>query len=220
MKFNQIIAALPFIAASACFITVSASEHGSIDKVLGSAVVASNQHYANISLVNGSIQMASNSSAKDLSVVNGSIDIRDHVSVQSISTVNGSIETGAELRVAHDMATVNGRIRPGSNAVIGGNIDTTNGDIELNNSEVGKTVSTVNGDISLTGTSVVKGDLVFKPRGKRKSFFGWGNDYKPSLHIGKDATVEGSIILQQEVQLEILNPAMQDKVVLQFNDGR
>lgn len=222
MKLSQLAATVGLVIAASCFTTTAYADnnHATIDKVLGSAVVGSNQHYGDISLVNGSVQMASNSSANDVSVVNGSIELRDNVSVNSASTVNGSIESGSGLQVATNLETVNGKIRPGSKAQIGGNIDTVNGDILLDSSEVAHDVSTVNGDIKLTGNTVVKGDLVYKPRGKKKSFFGWRNDSKPTLHIGADAVVEGRIILQQEVELQLDNPQMQAKVVYDINDGR
>ena len=55
---------------------------------------------------------------------------------------------------------------------------------------------------------------------KKKSFFGWSNTSKPRLHIAADAVVEGRILLQQEVELQLDNPAMQAKVVYDINDGR
>lgn len=222
MKLSTLVAAVTIAVATAGFATPASadSNHATIDKVLGSASVASNQHYGDISLVNGSVQMASNSSANDVSVVNGSIELRDNVSINSGSTVNGSIEAGTGLQVTTSLETVNGKIRPGSKAQIGGNVDTVNGDITLDSSEVAQDISTVNGDITLTGDTVVQGDVIYKPRGKKKSFFGWRNDSKPSLHIGADVIIEGKIVLQQEVELKLDNPAMQDKVVYDINDGR
>lgn len=220
MKLSQLVAAVSIAIAAGSFSAVVAAEHGSIDKVLGSASVGSNEHYSDISLVNGSLQMASNSSAKNISLVNGSIELRDQVRIDSAATVNGSIESGEGLNVVRDLSTVNGKIYPGRNAVIGGNIETVNGDIRLNSSKVHHNVVTVNGDISLDGNTVVKGDVVYKPRGKRKMFFGWSNDNTPTLHIGADVVIEGRIILQQKVALQFDNPALQDKVDYQFNDSR
>lgn len=191
-----------------------------IDKVMGSAVVGSNQHYGDISLVNGSVQMASNSRANDISVVNGSIELRDDVKLHSAATVNGSIESGTGLSVATNLETVNGEIRLGQNATVAGNIDTVNGDISLDNSEVAQNISTVNGDITLSGSTVVKGDVIYKPRGKRKSFFGWSNNSTPVLHIGENAVVEGNIILRQQVELKLDNPTLAAKVIYDINDGR
>lgn len=222
MKLSTFIAAVTLAVTAGCFVGPASadSNRATIDKVLGSASVASHQHYGNISLVNGSVEMASNSSADDVSVVNGSIDLQDNVSINSGSTVNGNIEAGTGLQVTTNLETVNGKVAPGSKAKIGGNVDTVNGDITLDNSEIAQNVSTVNGDITLKGSTLIKGDVVYKPRGKKKAFFGWLNDNKPSLHIGADVIIEGQILLQQEVELTLDNPAMQAKVVYDINDGR
>ena len=73
MKLSHLVATISIAIAATSFSSVYAASHGSIDKVLGSASVASNEHYSDISLVNGSLKMASNSSAESISLVNGSI---------------------------------------------------------------------------------------------------------------------------------------------------
>lgn len=220
MNISQLAAVIGIGLVIGSVTPVIAAQHGSIDKVMGSASVNSDEHYSDISLVNGSLTMASNSSAKNVSLVNGSIELGDNVQILSAATVNGSIETGTGLKVAGDLTTVNGRVEPGSQAVIDGSIATVNGDIELESGEVGKDISTVNGDITLTGNTRVKGDIVYKPRGKRKMFFGWINNEKPVLRIAANAVVEGNIILQQEVELQLENATLQEKVIYQINDGR
>lgn len=226
MKLSQFAIIAGLVSASALLssgvINVYASEQpgSTIDKVMGSASIGSNQHYGDISLVNGSVKMGSGSSAKMVSTVNGSITLHDGVKLHSASTVNGSIESDNGLQVTGELSTVNGKILSGSNAVIGGHVATVNGDIVLDNSVAHRDVTTVNGDIKLSGKSVVKGDVVYKPRGKKQAFLGWNNSNKPTLYISADAVVEGKIILQQEVELQIENPAMQAKVVYQIKDGR
>ncbi len=220
MKVSQLAAGLSLAIAASCFVAQVYADNINIDKVMGSAVVGSQQHYGDISLVNGSVQMASNSSANDISVVNGSIELRNDVKLNSAATVNGSIESGTGLSVATNLETVNGKIRLGQNATVAGNIDTVNGDISLVDSEVVQNISTVNGDITLSGSTVVKGDVIYKPRGKRKSFFGWSNHSTPVLHIGENAVVEGNIILRQQVELKLDNPALAAKVIYDINDGR
>ena len=220
MKLSHLVATISIAIAATSFSSVYAASHGSIDKVLGSASVASNEHYSDISLVNGSLKMASNSSAESISLVNGSIKLDDNVKIRTASTVNGSITADDGLAVEQDLTTVNGKINPGNNAVIGGHVETVNGDIWLESSEVGKDITTVNGDITLDGNSVVKGDIVYKPRGKRKGFFSWGNNEKPVLRIAANAVVNGNIVLQQDVELQLENPSLQDKVIYQINDGR
>lgn len=204
---------------SSCFITTEAADaaSGDIHKVSGSAKVSSNERLADISLVNGSLKMANDSSAKAVSTVNGSIDLRDNVRLDSASTVNGSIESGIGLQVADELRTVNGKILLGSNAIIGGNIATVNGNITLNDGQAGGDIRTVNGDISLVGNTTVKGNIVYKPRGKKNSFFGWNNNNKPTLYISANSTVEGDIILEQDVELQLENSVMQDKIIKRFN---
>lgn len=206
------------LLVSSCFITTEATDaaSGDIRKVSGSAKVSSNERLADISLVNGSLKMANDSSAKAVSTVNGSIELRDNVRLDSASTVNGSIESGTGLQVADELRTVNGKISLGSNAAIGGDIATVNGDITLDNSQAGGDITTVNGDIRLVGNTVVKGNIVYKPRGKKNSFFSWSSN-KATLYISANATVEGNIILEQEVELQIENAAMQDKIIQRFN---
>lgn len=221
MKFSQLVGVtglvIVAVLCSGVFSSAMANgPYGNIDKVMGSAVVGSGEQYGDISLVNGSVQMASNSSAKDVTLVNGSIDIRHDVQLDSAETVNGSIAAGRNFKVVSSLSTVNGDIDAADNAQVGGDISTVNGDITLNSAEVEQNISTVNGDIKLTGNTVVKGDVVFKKRGKKKSFFGWSNDNKPSLHIAADAVVEGQIILEQPVDLDLANPDMQAKVVERF----
>ncbi|KKO44330.1 hypothetical protein WG68_16005 [Arsukibacterium ikkense] len=221
MKFSQ-FAGITVLVAAAVLVSgvfssaVAEGSYRNIDKVMGSAVVGSGERYGDISLVNGSVQMASNSSARAVSLVNGSIDIRDDVKIKSAETVNGGIAAGRNLQVSGGLVTVNGEVKLADNAVIGGGVATVNGNISLRSAQVAQDISTVNGDITLAGTTVVKGDVVFKKRGKKKSFFGWGNNKKPTLHIAADAVVEGRIILEQEVKLKLENPAMQAKVVERF----
>uniref|UniRef100_UPI003566264E hypothetical protein n=1 Tax=Arsukibacterium sp. TaxID=1977258 RepID=UPI003566264E len=192
------------------------STYGNIDKVLGSAVVGSGEHYGNVSLVNGSVKIASNSSAKTVSLVNGGIKMSDDVSVDSAETVNGSIVAGRNLTVNGSVTTVNGEIVVKDNARIAGDVMTVNGDISFDSAQIAQNISTVNGDISLAGNTVVKGDVVFKKAGKKKSFFGWGNNNQPSLNIAANVVIEGLIILEQPVVLDFANPALQAKVVERF----
>ena len=220
MKLTHLVATICLAIAANGFNNAYAADHGNIDKVLGSASVASNEHYSDISLVNGSLKMASNSSAKSISLVNGSISLDNNVNIHTASTVNGSISAAGNLVVEQDLTTVNGKIHPGNKAVIGGHVETVNGDISLENSEVGKDITTVNGDITLDGSTVVKGNIVYKPRGKRKGFFSWGNNEKPVLRIAVNAVVEGNIVLQQDVELLLENASLQDKIIYQINDGR
>ena len=213
MKLTPLIATISIVLASANLISAHAADLGDIDKVNGSANIESQQHYADISLVNGSINMANTSSAKTLKTVNGSINIADNVQLHSAKTVNGKIIAGTGLKVTKDLRTVNGKIQLGSHAEINGDISTVNGDISLINSAVAGNITTINGDLSLKGNTVVKGDVVYKARTKSKSWFSGAESTKPTLYIDKNTIIEGKIILEQSVDLQIDNPAMHAKVV-------
>ena len=153
-----------------------------------------------ISTVNGKIAAVNLSTLVQLSTVNGEIGSKDNSGQIELSSVNGEIvDVGSSGRL---------------------NYSVVNGSIEARTSAEEISVSTVNGDIKLSGNTVVKGDLIYKPRGKKNSFFGWSNNSKPTLYIAADAVVEGNIILEQEVELQIENPAMQAKVITRINDGR
>lgn len=224
MKTKTFLLALGLTLAAAGIQQAAAETLGSIDKVFGSAHIASGQHYRDVSLVNGSIDMDSNSSAHDVSVVNGSIKLRDKVQLNNVSTVNGDIAAGKQLQVNGTISTVNGAISSGDGTVVAGDISTVNGSVTLTGSTANANLYTVNGDISLHDDTVIKGDLIYKPRGKKSSWLFWLNDddasNQPTLYIAANAVVEGQIILQQKVQLKLENAAMQDKVVYQLNDGR
>lgn len=207
------LATISLLLATSCLLNVYASDMGNINKVNGSAEVASAQHYADISLVNGKITMASNSSAKAITTVNGSINLEDNVQLQSASTVNGKIVAGTGLKVTKELTTVNGKINLGANADIAGDVSTVNGAISIIDSIIAGDISSLNGDISLKGNTVIKGDVIYKAKNKSKSWWSGNDDNKPTLYIGKDTVIEGSIILEQPVELQIHNPAMQAKVV-------
>lgn len=213
MKLIPLIASISLTLTSATLLHAYAADLGDINKVNGSANVASDQHYADISLVNGSINMANNSSGKALATVNGSINLADNVQLHSATTVNGKIVAGNGLKVATELSTVNGRIQLGPNADINGDIGTVNGDITLTDGSVAGNITTLNGDISLKGNTVVQGDLIYKSRNISKSWWSWREQAKPTLHIEKNAVVKGNIILEQSVELKIANPAMLAKVV-------
>jgi DUF4097 and DUF4098 domain-containing protein YvlB len=216
MKLIPLIATISLMLTSATMLNANAADLGDINKVNGSANVASDQHYADISMVNGRINMANNSSGKALTTVNGSINLADNVQLHSATTVNGKIVAGNGLKVATEVSTVNGRIQLGANADINGDISTVNGDITLIDGSVAGNITTLNGDISLKGNTVVQGDLIYKSRNQSKSWWSWrasSDDNKPTLHIDKNAVVKGKIILEQSVNLKIDNPAMLAKVV-------
>lgn len=192
-----------------------------LDKVFGSITVDAGQTVGNVSLVNGAITLEQNSRAQAVDTVNGSIDLYSGAQLDSATTVNGSIEVAESVTVSGDITTVNGSVSVDSQSQVGGNIETVNGDISVADASVNRDLTTVNGDITLTGDTVVQGDIVFKKRGKKWSFFGFNSDDdKPTLTIGRNVQLHGKIVLQQDVTLKLENPALAAKVEKRFSDNR
>ena len=214
--------ALLFSAALSIFsLPVSSYAAEDLDKVFGSLTVDAGQSVGNVSLVNGAITLEQNSRAKAVDTVNGSIDLYSGVQLNSATTVNGSIEVAESVTVSGDVTTVNGSVSVDRQSQIGGNIETVNGDISVTDTTVSRDLITVNGDITLSGDTQVHGDIVFKKRGKKWSFFGFNSDDgKPTLTIGRNVQVQGEIVLQQDVILKLENPALAAKVAKRFSDNR
>ncbi|MGI5308241.1 hypothetical protein [Rheinheimera sp. WS51] len=220
MKLTTKIATLSLLLSSTVMLNVNAENLGNLDKVSGSADIQSHQQYADISLVNGSINMATQSQAKEISTVNGSIRLADQVRLHSASTVNGKIVAGSGLLVATDLAVVNGKIDLGKQAQVKGNISTVNGGINVIDSTVGGDITTLNGDISLKGHSVIHGNIIYsktKTSWSNWSWWPWSkqNSEKdiPTLSIDETVVINGNIILNQAVNLNITSPVLRAKVI-------
>jgi hypothetical protein len=183
--------ALAFSAAQAH------DEEGSISKVNGGITADSGQHYRDLETVNGGITLRSRATADDVETVNGGIDIEDDVQVRSATTVNGGIDAGQRVRVQDSVETVNGGVHLNFNSRVGKDIETVNGGITIKQSEVGGRIHTVNGDITVGAKSMVHGDIwIEKPHGLH-----FGKMRIPRVVIGPDATVQGTLRFEREVEL-------------------
>ena len=202
---------LPFALAVSA---VQAHDHGddhdgSISKVNGGITAEAGRHYRDLETVNGSISVRTGAVADDVETVNGSINLEDEAQVHSASTVNGSINGGERLRIEDGLETVNGSIRVDFNSRVGKDIETVNGGITLKQSEVGGQIRTVQGDITVGAKSMVRGGIwIEKPKG-----MGWGKRRTPRVVIGPDASVEGVLQFDREVELFVHPTAKLGKVV-------
>ena len=170
---------------------------GSISHVNGGITAEAGEKYGDLETVNGGISVRSRAVADDVETVNGGIDLEDDAQVRSAETVNGGIEAGQRVHVADGVETVNGGIHFDFNSRIGGDIETVNGGITLKQSEVGGRIQTVQGDITVGAKSVVRGGiLVEKPHGIQ-----FGRRRTPRIVIGPNATVEGTLRFDREVEL-------------------
>lgn len=194
---------------------------GNISKVNSSIRVNAGEIVGNVGSVNGSITIEDGATAQDVETVNGSITIGDRTTVQGIDTVNGgvrigdlakaaSVETvngklriGAGSQIAGDVTAVNGSIALAKGADVRGRLENVNGSMELDAAHVGGGLETTNGDISVgAGSRIEGGILVEKPRGN------WfGKPRRPTITVGPDAEVQGTLKFEREVDLFVSNRA-------------
>ena len=81
----------------------------------------------------------------------------------------------------------------------GQSVSRVNGGITIKQTAVGGKLSTVGGDITIGAQSLVKGGIkVEKPHG-----ISWGKPRIPRIIIGPNATVNGSLDFEREVELYV-----------------
>ncbi len=159
----------------------------------------------NLKTVNGTIRIDSGAVVRKASTVNGGLKLGDFAQADGLSTVNGSIRVGEKATVAGEVGAVNGRITIEKGGRVTEGVGNVNGEIDLTGAEIGGDLSTVNGDIDLEDGSVVKGDLIVEEPGG----WNWGKEKsrKPRIIIGPGSSVEGTIVLEREVDLFISESA-------------
>ena len=177
--------------------TGASTVNGSV-KVGSGAIVT-----GEVSTVNGTIRVDDNAQVEDVETVNGSLRISDGVRSESLTSVNGSINVGTGVTVTGEVSVVNGKISLDSGTTVSRDVSNVNGEIKLNGAEVSGNLDTVNGDVLLSDKAILHGDLTIeKPSG-------WGNSNKrkPKIVIGPGSRVEGTIVLEREVELFISTSA-------------
>lgn len=189
--------------------SVSVPDGGSSDgasSVNGSITIGEDATVTgDLQTVNGSIRVGAGSRIEDASTVNGTIRIASNVHSEDLETVNGAIKVADQVVVDGGITAVNGSISLDEGSSTAQGLSNVNGGITLTASTVDGDVSTVNGDISVMEGAVISGDLtVEKPGGWR-----WNNSdrNKPEIVIGPGSRVEGTIILEREVDLYISETA-------------
>ena len=186
------------LPAALCLATAQAhEENGSVSKVNGGITAEAGQTYGDLETVNGGISVRARAVAGSVETVNGGITLEDDAQVRSAETVNGGVHGGERVRVSGGVETVNGGIQLDFNSRVGGDLETVNGGITLKQSEVGGRVQTVSGDITVGAKSVVRGGiLIERPRGVH-----FGRMRIPRVVIGPNATVQGTLQFDREVEL-------------------
>ncbi|BFT30798.1 hypothetical protein D210916BOD24_19740 [Alteromonas sp. D210916BOD_24] len=223
MKKSLVAGAVLLVSTSmlsGCVIHVgnaNAMEGSDFSSILGNIDIAAGKHAGDISSVNGNVEISEGGSADEVSIVNGNLNMEGHVTVGSVDIVNGDITATTHLTILDNMESVNGNIQIPNHSNIGGSIETVNGDIEIANSVVKNNIETVSGDIALRGVTHVVGDIVFH---NTESSWGAFSDDKPTLTIGQDVTIDGNIILERPVTLELENDALHQKVVVSYSSAK
>lgn len=208
------------LSLSGCIIHVgndsdSRKHKNDVSSVFGSLNVSDGKNVTDVSSVNGDITLNNNVTALEVDSVNGDIEVGDYVNVKSLETVNGDIEIGHHFDASKGVKTVNGSIQIGHSSNVEKNIETINGDIDLENTKIMGNVITRNGSISLMGKAHVYGDITFERKNlnSRKGKF----SSLPVLKIEQGSIVDGEIILEREVELEIDDAELLRKVVYKYD---
>ncbi len=198
-----------FILALTTSFAAPAFAQEDIDKVNGSIVAEAGRTYGELDTVNGGIRVERGAVAESAETVNGGITLEEDARIETVETVNGGIKLGAGAAVAGNASTVNGGVRLDEGGRIGGRVSTVNGMIELERAQIERGITTVNGDITIGEGSTVRGGIhVEKPSG----WFNWGKQRKPRIVIGPNATVEGELRFEREVELYVSESAKVGKI--------
>lgn len=220
----NVLSKLTFLCLSSLFLTACVVHVGpgsyknpgsSTDSVFGDVRVNSGQTVGHVSSVNGSILLSHRVTAEKVSTVNGDIEVGDLNHVQELSTVNGDIIAGRSLMSNGKIETINGDIRLRKDSVIQGNVTSINGDIQIDSAHAHGDVETHTGNINITGSTKIDGDIRFKrDHNDRSHLF----NTTPTLVIEQTASINGNIYLEREVELDIADPAITQKIVYLFTD--
>lgn len=215
---QSLTVAIAALSLSGCFIHVGGggSNHSSgngVSSVFGELEVSEGKEVANVSSVNGSIELHNSVTANVVDTVNGSIEMGNHVTVESADSVNGDIEAGNNFTSYGPIETVNGDIKIAEHSTLHQNVKTVNGDIHIEHTQVKGSLHTHNGDVTLTKNSIVLGDIVYRSNNRKHRY-----NMTPTLTIKEGSTVEGEIILQREVELDIEDAELLRKVSYQYSE--
>jgi len=174
--------------------------------------VAEGRTVEDVGSVNGSVVVEDNVTAKHVTNINGRISIGDNVSVDSLDSVNGQIKIGENFVAKESVSTVNGQIVIQEQGQIGGGLTTVNGNILISSVVVEKDIVSANGSVKLKDGSRVKGNIHF-----RNSANNYNKNY-PVLYISADSNVQGDIILERPVELELQNKSLEGKIKRLYKD--
>ena len=173
------------------------SVNGSI--TVGSDAVVS----GGVRTVNGSISVGAGSTIHSAKTVNGTLRMAAGVETRDLGTVNGAVKIGENVSVDGNVSAVNGSITVEKASVVTGEVGNVNGRIIIEGSQIDGDVKTVTGDIRLY-EAVLKSDLVVEEPARWSNS---GKKRKPRIVVGPGSRIEGSIVIEHEVELFISDTA-------------
>jgi predicted acyltransferase (DUF342 family) len=179
---------------------------GCIDGVLGPVSVGDGESRREANTVNGSVHVGDNAKVGEAVTVNGGVHIGKNVIVGEVRSVNGRINVGSNTKVRGDVGTVNGGIRLDHGADVSGDVVNINGGITLASTHVGGSIGTVNGDIDVGSGSHVENGIHVEGTDSY-------NSRVPRIVIGPNATVNGTLEFEREVELYVSDTATIGRVV-------
>ncbi len=217
--FTFIMVVTSFILLAGCIVHVGSSKaNASFDDdysaVNKSLTISQGKHIDDASSVNGNLTLEDNVTADEVSSVNGAITIGDNVKLDELSSVNGKLTTGANLYVKDDVSTVNGSILIRKNSRVMGDVTSVNGAITLQGVMIEGDIETVNASITLTDNTHVKGDVIYFERNSNTN--NRQGRKNPVLRIDESVKIDGNIILGREVDVELSDQTLQEKIIRKY----
>lgn len=201
MRLNRLATSFSLVLFAAAGVSAHDHEHGNVSHVNKGISIQAGDRAGELDTVNGSITIGDNAVIASAETVNGSIRVGEGAQAKSLETVNGSIGAGARASVSGDVETVNGAISLGEDAEVFGNAETVNGGLRLAaRAHVVGQLITHNGDITLQDNARVEGGILVKKN--RSSWFS-GKQRTPVITIGPGAQVDGKLVFEREVELNV-----------------
>lgn len=183
---------------------VLAADGQDIEKVNGAVTAEAGRTYGDVTTVNGSVTLEDGARVEDAETVNGSVRAGDNIEARSLATVNGRVAVGTQARIDGGIETVNGSVFVDRGGRLGKGVATVNGSIGLVATELGGGIETVGGDITVGIDSHVHGGIhVEKPNASWMPIHFGNRQRPPRIIIGPNATVDGDLVFERDVQLYV-----------------
>ncbi|MBD1581832.1 hypothetical protein [Pseudoalteromonas sp. S16_S37] len=158
------------------------------------------KHGADAHLFAGNITALDSQHVGKLEVTNGNATLGRNTVYKSVAVTNGNIKIG-EFSQGGPLQVGNGEIVIHGNAEISGDVAITNGAITIfEQAKIHGSVEISSGDIIVKSGAQIQGNIVFKKPGVISAQF---ENHTPTLVIGQDVKLAGSIHLYRPINLQL-----------------